>query len=541
MRKRQKKIGSMLLHTAAKQVQSGAQKIRQQMQKTANDVASEPEPQNYPQQTLQDGIMDIGITAASVTKQSARVSYTKYRDFQQKRAGRMGKTTGPAEGIQQNPVEHTSTHLGFNHPQKKSQQLRVSHIKNQTIQRHMAEKRAFVSLVGSGTVSIPVPGIESFGKAASRLLEKLKRLAEELIHAAIPTLTAFFPAVFVVVLLVLFFGIVAAVLGSPMGILFAGESNDPNAIPISVIVQETNRDFGQAINDIITAHPECTQVEMHYDYPEGTTWASDWPEVLAVFAVNTNLNNDQDVIVIDEQKKQQLQDTFWLMHSLNSTVETIVTEIEVPDEAENDTGTVKVAHTKEEEKKVPKTHTEIQTSYTLHITVSSKTIAELESTLAFNQDQRDILQQLLSDEMRPYLVSLVGTGTSGVPGTLQWPLPGYTYISTQFGVPDAFGRPGHKGIDIPALAGTPILAAHSGTVRLAATSTSYGNQVMVDSGDGLTTRYAHMITYIVTPGQSVTTGEVLGYVGSTGASTGNHLHFEVMRNDVLVDPLSIFA
>ena len=122
---------------------------------------------------------------------------------------------------------------------------------------------------------------------------------------------------------------------------------------------------------------------------------------------------------------------------------------------------------------------------------------ELTRDLAFTEDQMDILHQLLSDELRPMLVQLCGTGIStgtGVPPagdrSLVWPLPGHTSLSTYFGEVDAFGNPGHRGIDIPALEGTPIPAAHSGTVLIFGWNDSFGNQVLLDNGAGFSTRYA---------------------------------------------------
>ena len=70
-------------------------------------------------------------------------------------------------------------------------------------------------------------------------------------------------------------------------------------IPIAEIVADTNADFGAAINDIVSAHPECSETTITYDYEDGHTWASYWPEVLAIFAVHTNLNSDSDVVVIN--------------------------------------------------------------------------------------------------------------------------------------------------------------------------------------------------------------------------------------------------
>ena len=92
------------------------------------------------------------------------------------------------------------------------------------------------------------------------------------------------------------------------------------------------------------------------------------------------------------------------------------------------------------------------------------------------QDQRDILHQLLSEEMRPSLLALCGE-IAIADGTLCWPLPGHTYISCHFGEVDAFGNAGHRGTDIPTPEGTPILAAHSGTVLVSGWNDSYGNHL----------------------------------------------------------------
>ena len=176
----------------------------------------------------------------------------------------------------------------------------------------------------------------------------------------------------------------------------------------------------------------------------------------------------------------------------------------------------------------------------LHITVSSKSVDALADLYRFTQDQRDILHQLLSKEMRPSLLALCG-GIAVADGELCWPLPGHTYISCHFGEVDAFGNAGHRGTDIPAPEGTPILAAHSGTVLVSGWNDSYGNQVLLDNGAGLSTRYAHMTQTAVTAGEAVTAGQVIGYVGNTGDSTGFHLHFEVMQGGVRVDPLSVVS
>ena len=108
------------------------------------------------------------------------------------------------------------------------------------------------------------------------------------------------------------------------------------------------------------------------------------------------------------------------------------------------------------------------------------------------------------------------------------------------------GRPGnHTGIDIPAARGTPIYASKSGVVTTSVygsgSSWSYGNYVVVSHSDGTSTLYAHMSSRAVSEGQTVSQGDVVGYVGTTGRSTGNHLHFEIRVNGSRTDPLNYFS
>lgn len=99
----------------------------------------------------------------------------------------------------------------------------------------------------------------------------------------------------------------------------------------------------------------------------------------------------------------------------------------------------------------------------------------------------------------------------------------------------------HKGIDIAAATGTSILAAAAGTVVFSGQQRGYGNIVTIDHGFGYVTRYAHASKLLVKEGQSVNRGELIALVGSTGASTGAHLHFEVLVDSVHVDPLAFLA
>ena len=123
-------------------------------------------------------------------------------------------------------------------------------------------------------------------------------------------------------------------------------------------------------------------------------------------------------------------------------------------------------------------------------------------------------------------------------GGLYWPVPGYAHLTTYFGEADAiYGLP-HRGIDVAAPGGTPIVAAESGTVITAGWNGSYGNYIAISHGAGVVTLYAHCSALYVSYGDYVSAGQTIAAVGTTGDSTGNHLHFEVQVNGGLANPLS---
>ena len=124
-------------------------------------------------------------------------------------------------------------------------------------------------------------------------------------------------------------------------------------------------------------------------------------------------------------------------------------------------------------------------------------------------------------------------------GTFTHPCPGYTYISSEFGYreqPIAGASTNHKGMDFAAPAGTPIYAAASGTVTSASYSGNAGNMIVINHGNGLQTYYMHCNSMYVRAGQTVSKGQNIGAVGSTGNSSGPHLHFQVMQNGTPVNP-----
>ncbi len=517
-------------------------------------------PEEYAQGEVQQGVSGAVDRVNGTAQSTARMSYRKFRMMQERRrkvdvqdstatapkppkkvtvhtqAERREmfkkqrfrqKAVAAKKLTPQAPVPPSVTPTPLPYRVQMRQRLKRQHMTREAVRRYLQKQTATTAAASTAPIAAPVPKlptisnkqatVDAISRGIHYVTTKIKALLSQTVCRVAQSLLALLGAGGVVLVLAMVIGAAAAVIGSPMGILFANDSNDPDSIPIAEIVAETNADFGAAINDIVSAHPECSETTITYDYEGGHTWASYWPEVLAVFAVNTNLNSDSDVIVINASQKQRIRDTFWAMHTITYEVE----EVDVtPDPTEDDPD--------------PKQ----QTEYILHITVSSKTVDELAELYNFTQDQKDILHELLSDEMRPTLLALCG-GSIGIieDGELCWPLPGHTTISCNFGEPDAYGNPGHRGTDIPAPEGTPILAAHSGTVIISGWNTSYGSQIMLDNGAGLSTRYAHMTAAAVSAGKTVTAGQVIGYVGNTGDSTGFHLHFEVMQNGVRMNPL----
>lgn len=126
-------------------------------------------------------------------------------------------------------------------------------------------------------------------------------------------------------------------------------------------------------------------------------------------------------------------------------------------------------------------------------------------------------------------------------GTFTWPCPSSTRITSDYGTrvsPTSGASSNHKGIDIGASAGAAIVAAANGTVKAANYSSAAGNYVMIDHGGGLYTVYMHCSSLAVSEGTTVSAGQTIAYVGSTGISTGNHLHFGVSLNGSYVSPWS---
>jgi len=172
----------------------------------------------------------------------------------------------------------------------------------------------------------------------------------------------------------------------------------------------------------------------------------------------------------------------------------------------------------------------VKNSYINNLTEQEK---ETKAKIEKYQEELDLinLEMLLS--------SMENNDSIYVGGIFLWPTPGYYTITSPFGMrlhPILKTYRVHTGMDIGAPMGSFVLAANSGVVSKATYSTSYGNLVMINHGNGISTAYAHGSEILVEEGQEVNRGDIIMKVGSTGWSTGPHLHFEIIVNGVKIDP-----
>ena len=165
-------------------------------------------------------------------------------------------------------------------------------------------------------------------------------------------------------------------------------------------------------------------------------------------------------------------------------------------------------------------------------------IREYEADIAEQNETIKALEAIVAEE-RKKLAAEQGRRYDG--GVFAWPAPSYTRISDDYGNrthPILGTQQFHNGIDMAAPGGSAILAAYDGKVVAAAYSGSMGNYIMIDHGDSLYTIYMHASALYVSKGQEVKRGDKIAAVGSTGRSTGNHLHFSVRLNGSYVSPWS---
>lgn len=291
-----------------------------------------------------------------------------------------------------------------------------------------------------------------------------------------------------VVVVICLIGLLA---GSGFGVFFATEDYG-TGLTIQTAMSQINAEFSERVEEIKSRYDgQYSSVEA-----SNNGVVSNWQDVLAVYAVKTTTDekNPMEVATMTEEKMDILREIFWDMNDLSASLESSV----------------------------------------LVITVTSKDCWQAAEEYDFDAEQKELLRELMESNLFNGLPHEMPGEYPILPGTggYIWPLPGFHRISSPFGyrICPYHGRELHGGIDLPATGGSPILAAKSGTVITSRYGSSYGNYVVLSHPDGSRTLYAHMSSRAVAVGDTVEQGALIGRVGSTGNSTGNHLHFEVWVN-----------
>ena len=367
-------------------------------------------------------------------------------------------------------------------------------------------------------------------RSAGRLLAQAGQAAARVASAVLSWLGTALAAASPVLVLVLIVGMVGAFLASPFGVFFSNETTQDGML-MRQATAELNEEYYARIGQIEQANPHDI---LEIEASDGVS-AIRWEDVLSVYAVKVTTDgvNGMDVVTMDEQKKEILRGVMWDMNQITYRSVTVKKEVEVVTEDEDGNEVVEMQEIEET---------------TLTIYLHHTTPEQMSAAYGFTEQQNEHLALLRHEEYSVMWASLLGGFTHGGgmigsdadwvgTGIFAWPLPQSFTITSQFGYrtdPFTGEISYHSGTDIAAPYGTPVLAAAGGTVTVANATDpwggSYGYYVKIQHDGTFDTLYAHCSSICVTPGQQVQQGEVIGYVGSTGNSTGNHLHFEVWEN-----------
>ena len=377
-------------------------------------------------------------------------------------------------------------------------------------------------------------------RSAGRLLAQAGQTAARMASAVLSWLGAALAAASPVLVLVLIVGMVGVFLASPFGVFFSNETTQDGML-MRQATAELNEEYYARIGQIEQANPHDI---LEIEASDGVS-AIRWEDVLSVYAVKVTTDgvNGIDVVTMDEQKKEILRGVMWDMNQITYRSVTVKKEVEVVTEDEDGNEVVEMQEIEET---------------TLTIYLHHTTPEQMAAAYGFTEQQNEHLALLRHEEYSVMWASLLGGFTHGGgmigsdadwvgTGIFAWPLPQSFTIASQFGYrPDPFtGEISyHSGTDIAAPYGTPVLAAAGGTVTVANATDpwggSYGYYVKIQHDGTFDTLYAHCSSICVTPGQQVRQGEVIGYVGSTGNSTGNHLHFEVWEDGQRQNAMDLF-
>lgn len=394
------------------------------------------------------------------------------------------------------------------------------------------------------TAKAAAKATQKTAQAAKATAKSAATGAKAAVKATIATVKGLISAIaaggWVAVLIILLICLIAMVSGSCFGLFF---SSDPTGTGTSVTqaVSTLNEEYMAHMQEIEAATPHDRQEITSND----GVLSINWEDILAVFSAKvTGAEDGVQVASLDDAQLDELRNIMWEMNAISSGTRTEKREVEITEVDENG-------------KEITRTETVPETI--LEISITHKTPEEMARQYNFNFRQNEYLSLMSEPENKNLWAELLGgfvggggeimdpnTDWEGI-GIFQWPLPQSYTITSLFGYredPFTGEITYHGGTDIAAPGGTPILAAADGTVSIAngtdSWGGSYGYHVKIGHADSFETLYAHCSSICVTEGQQVKQGEVIAYVGTTGSSTGNHLHFEVRQDGERVNALGYF-
>ena len=334
------------------------------------------------------------------------------------------------------------------------------------------------------------------------------------------------------VLVIIVLCLLAAIGGTCFGIFLSNDKTTGSDMTMT-----------QAISALTSEHyANLTAFKENFNYDTVEVQGDsniEWKDVIAVYAVKTTTSEDNafEVVTINEEKLKLLRG---IMNDMNKLTGIVTPKV-----------VAQTVVTTDEEGNSIKT-TEYVTKKVLTVNIIRLSAEQIIELYNFNDEQKKQLNELMSDNYTDLWNELIGcsgeiimSGSSWVSkGYFTWPLPETFTITSYFGTrvdPISGVIKTHGGTDIAAPGGTPILAAADGTVVVASyDADGYGFYVKLKHDDTYSTIYGHCSALLVSAGQTVKQGQVIAKVGSTGYSTGNHLHFEVIQNGVRVNALNFF-
>ncbi len=296
-------------------------------------------------------------------------------------------------------------------------------------------------------------------------------------------------------------------------------------------IERTEEEYNEA-KENEDMHYEAMKVRMRmmYEKDEGSVLSS----LLTATSLRDLLNRMdyiEAVIAYDKQSWEQLKTT-------RAYVDLCWQELEVAKEA-LDEAKVNLENEKTGMEELRETKNRELEEYMKSIAASQAEIDSLESQIDDFDDEIAALNKAIEVEQKQIWLAQQSKARTYDGGTFVFPIESYKYVSSKYGwrIHPIYGtKKFHSGVDLAAAYGTKIYAAYAGEVAGAGYNSSMGNYVMINHGDGLYTVYMHASSLLVKEGDTVVTGQNIALVGSTGASTGNHLHFSVRLNGEYVDP-----